>query len=111
MRHVRLGVLAGSLAAAICLTLTGCGVIDRDVEPLPTKRGPKGKPASKDGGPVGAKLDPVGRAEDYVGVIKGKVEWQDAMPDLGGLTRAFQGKMSTSQDQGYCLEDSAAAIE
>lgn len=108
MRLMRLGVLAGSLAALSALALTGCGVVDRDVEPLPKAR-KKGGPKADDGG--AAKLDPVGKADDYVGVIKGKVVWEGPTPDFKALTAAFQDKMASSQDRGYCLDDSAAEIE
>jgi hypothetical protein len=99
MRPVQLSVLAGSLAAVACLFVAGCGVVDRDEEPL-AKRG-----KNKGGGPFKVetvKLDPV--KGDYKGVIKGKVVWQGAEPDMKGATESLRKTISVNATGAFCLK-------
>jgi hypothetical protein len=102
MRPVQLGVLAGSLAAAVCLFVAGCGVVDRDEEPISRNK-------KKGGGSQfkieTVKLDPV--KGDYKGVIKGKVVWQGAEPDLADATANLQKTISGNADARYCLSGTA----
>jgi len=99
MRYVRGGALAGSLAALVSLLLTGCGgVTDKDDEPLPQKRrGPGGAISAQ----TGTTLEPV--KGDYKGVIRGKVVWEGAEPDLEGSTTEFRAKMKANNDGPYCM--------
>jgi hypothetical protein len=99
MRRVQLGVLAGSLSAAVALVLVGCGVTDRPDEPLsrPKKGGAAGKAVV-----AAAKLDPV--KGDYKGVIKGRVVWQGAEPDLGEATAKLRDTIGKNNDAAYCMQ-------
>jgi hypothetical protein len=97
MRRVQLGLVAGSLCALVCVFLTGCGVVDRDDEPLAKKKD-KGRGPGASIGPRAA-LKPV--AGKYEGVISGVVKWEGKKPDLEALTAKLRGSMKSDPD--YCL--------
>src|SRR5262249_28080227 len=52
------------------------------------------------------KLDPV--KGDYKGVIKGKVVWQGAEPDLDDATKKLQETIGKNNDAKFCLKGSPA---
>ena len=96
MRRIQLGLLAGSMCALLCVAVAGCGVVDRDDEPLTKKKGKAG--AGPSIGPVAA-LKPV--PGKYEGVITGVVKWDGAKPNLEAMTKQLRDSMKSDPD--YCL--------
>lgn len=106
MRYVRGGMLAGSLAAMMSLLLTGCGgVIDHNDEPIPSK---KGKGQGKGSAVTEAPMETV--KGDYKGVLRGKVVWEGAEPDLGAETNRLIDAMK-AKGEAVCLHGSALEKE
>ena len=104
MRRFSLGLMAGTVSAALCgLVLVGCGgPVDRDDDQLPSKRG-KGR--GKGAGIVAAQSETLKLlAQDkykYAGTLSGSVKLSGDKPDQEKMTKDLQAGII--KDPDYCL--------
>jgi hypothetical protein len=98
MRRLSIGLTAGVLTAALgSVVLTGCGgPVDQEKRPIVrSKKKDKDGDTRGSGGGVKARK-PLGKPDDYKGVVTGYVKWEGPRPELHETPA-----MSTDKD--YCL--------